>query len=81
LLIHNYIGKEWTVLSAFIKEEQYNLSVVSLATGTKCLGENELSLDGGLVHDCHAEVLSKRSLIKYFLHSMKACVNNGEHLI
>lgn len=71
------LGKEWTVLSAFVKEELGALSVVSLGTGTKCLGENEVSLDGGLVHDCHAEVLSRRSLIKYWMHNLRTCLENG----
>ena len=44
--------------------------VVSLATGTKCIGsalERETSATGCLLHDSHAEVLARRGLIIYLL--------------
>lgn len=45
-----------------------------MGTGSKCLGENELSLDGSLVHDSHAEVVAKRAFILYLLdHLEKVC--------
>ena len=45
--------KEWTVLSAFVVKRANcsNLEVVALGTGTKCLGQNEGSVLGDLVHD------------------------------
>ena len=45
--------KEWTVLSAFVVKRANcdNLEVVALGTGTKCLGQNEVSFQGDLVHD------------------------------
>ena len=45
--------------------------VIALGTGSKCLGENNLSLDGSLIHDGHAEVVSKRALVIYFLHQLE----------
>jgi tRNA-specific adenosine deaminase 1 len=44
--------------------------VVSLATGTKCIGnglEKEKSSTGNLLHDSHAEVLARRGFIVYIL--------------
>lgn len=40
--------------------------VVCLSTGTKCLSGNYLSLGGESLHDCHAEIVARRCLIKYF---------------
>ncbi|XP_043991132.1 double-stranded RNA-specific editase 1-like [Gambusia affinis] len=40
--------------------------VVSLATGTKCLDSDRLSEDGWTLRDCHAEVLSRRALVRFF---------------
>ena len=59
--------KEWTVLAAFISEDVsiQEFKVVALATGTKSLGCSLMSKDGFLINDCHAEVLAKRSLVKY----------------
>ena len=39
--------------------------VIALGTGSKCLGENNLSLDGSLIHDSHAEVVTRRCLMAW----------------
>lgn len=41
-------------------------TVVSLATGTKCIHGDNLCNDGSCVNDCHAEVLARRGLCAYF---------------
>ena len=74
------LGKEWTVLSAVVKEDSLKpvdcdndnllnsvVEVVSLGTGTKCLGQSEESADGDLVHDSHAEVVAKRAFVLYLV--------------
>ena len=74
------LGKEWTVLSAIVKENSLNslacdddnvlnsvFEVVALGTGTKCLGQSEESADGDLVHDSHAEVVAKRAFVLYLV--------------
>ncbi|KAK0178680.1 hypothetical protein PV327_007549 [Microctonus hyperodae] len=66
------IDNEWTVLAGIVlKNEIGNLSVVSLATGTKCLGINELTNTnlyniGERLNDSHAEILTRRALLRYF---------------
>lgn len=66
---------EWTLLSCFIKEENQALEVVALGTGSKCLGENQLSSEGMLVHDSHAEVVARRAFMVYLLEQMEKAVN------
>ncbi|RVE55541.1 hypothetical protein OJAV_G00235240 [Oryzias javanicus] len=39
--------------------------VVSLATGTKCLDLEDVSDTGCLLRDCHAEVISRRALVRF----------------
>nr|XP_032822249.1 double-stranded RNA-specific editase 1-like [Petromyzon marinus] len=40
--------------------------VVCLATGTKCLHGEFMSVAGLALNDCHAEVLCRRALLRYF---------------
>ncbi|MEQ2249215.1 hypothetical protein ILYODFUR_027202, partial [Ilyodon furcidens] len=40
--------------------------VVCLATGTKCLDSDAANEDGCTLRDCHAEVLSRRALVRFF---------------
>ncbi|XP_017878781.1 tRNA-specific adenosine deaminase 1, partial [Ceratina calcarata] len=63
--------KEWTVLSGIVlKKGDNSLSLVALATGTKCLGEvdlmnTKLYEEGSRLSDSHAEVLVRRALLRY----------------
>ena len=63
---------EWTTFSAIVQENlDSNLEVVAAGTGTKCLGESKKSLRGDLVHDSHAEVVTKRAFCRYLLDSIE----------
>lgn len=54
---------EWTVLAGFIIKKGDKCTLVSLATGTKCLGAN--NLENTVLSDSHAEVLARRALLLY----------------
>ncbi len=72
---------EWTALSAFILEDlQGKLTLLALGTGTKCLGEVETSKVGDLVHDSHAEIIAKRSLVRLLIHDAQKCLANDKSL-
>ena len=73
-------GKEWTPLAAFVvlkdntgdgPRDGFSMEVVSLGTGSKCLGGNQLNKDGWAVNDSHAEVLARRAFTRYLLGQMK----------
>ena len=56
----------------FIKLQ--NPTSTFLGTGTKCLGQNEISDQGDLVHDSHAEVIAKRVFVLYLMTEVKKCL-------
>ncbi|CAF1370269.1 unnamed protein product [Adineta ricciae] len=62
-------SNEWTHLAAFAAvDENDHIDIISLGTGTKCLGgeKNERGTQGCLLHDSHAEVIARRSLLRVF---------------
>ena len=56
------------VIAAFILEDEESgeRKVVSVGSGTRCITGDHMSLEGLVVNDCHAEVIARRSLIRYF---------------
>lgn len=67
------------MLSAFVLEDSSTneFRILSLATGTKSIGNQFMNENGFVLNDCHAEILAKRSLNYYFLHSL---LNNPSEL-
>lgn len=57
--------EEWTVVSAIVKENGHIFEVVSLGTGSKCIGRNSMSNRGDVLNDSHAEVIARRAFLKY----------------
>jgi tRNA-specific adenosine deaminase 1 len=62
---------------------QYDLQLVSLGTGMKCLPYNRLPPAGDTLHDQHAEVLAKRGFRRWLLdqaQEMKERAEVGEDM-
>ncbi|KAL6449089.1 hypothetical protein ACFW04_000654 [Cataglyphis niger] len=78
---------EWTVLSGIILENDVgSLSLVALATGTKCLGESELinttqENKGSRLSDSHAEVLVRRAFIRYLYDQIDLTLYGSESAV
>lgn len=81
---------EWTVLSGIIlKNTDGLLSLVALATGTKCLGDLELTKgtradqkkEGSRLSDSHAEVLARRAFIRYLYEQIDLTLSGSESAI
>lgn len=74
--------KQFTVLGAFYLTKrppqtcdtgnpQGFLKIISLSTGTKCTPATRYSPRGELVHDSHAEVLTRRGAVRWFLEEIR----------
>lgn len=78
---------EWTVLSGIIlRNADGSLSLVALATGTKCLGDSELTKStreerGSRLSDSHAEVLARRAFIRYLYDQIDLTLSGSESAI
>uniref|UniRef100_A0A8C0AL61 tRNA-specific adenosine deaminase 1 n=1 Tax=Bos mutus grunniens TaxID=30521 RepID=A0A8C0AL61_BOSMU len=44
--------------------------VVSMGTGTKCIGQSKMRKSGDILNDSHAEVIARRSFQRYLLHQL-----------
>lgn len=73
------IEKEWTVLSCVLQNDKFseNLEVVSLGTGSKCVGAIKMSPKGDVLNDSHAEVVARRGFLVYLYDNIERTLSGG----
>uniref|UniRef100_A0A8C4H0F5 tRNA-specific adenosine deaminase 1 n=1 Tax=Dicentrarchus labrax TaxID=13489 RepID=A0A8C4H0F5_DICLA len=77
-------GREWTLLAAVVKStrcadsDTVEKEVVSLGTGTKCIGSTAMSPNGDVLNDSHAEVIARRGCIRYLIQELHTAVSGGD---
>uniref|UniRef100_A0A669EDJ6 Adenosine deaminase RNA specific B1a n=1 Tax=Oreochromis niloticus TaxID=8128 RepID=A0A669EDJ6_ORENI len=59
---------------ADVKEAQ----VICVSTGTKCIGREYMSNRGLALNDCHAEIVARRSLIRFLYSQLEYFLSNCE---
>ena len=62
------------VIAAFVMEntETAAMKVVSVGSGTQCITGDQMSTEGLVVNDSHAEVVARRSLMRFFYKQLLA---------
>ncbi|XP_037109527.1 tRNA-specific adenosine deaminase 1 isoform X10 [Syngnathus acus] len=74
-------GREWTSLAAVVKisrcakSDRVEKEVVSLGTGTKCIGQTAMSPKGDVLNDSHAEVIARRGCLRYLTQELQRAVS------
>lgn len=67
---------EWTVLASITVQNKDELTLVSLATGSKCIGATKLCPKGSILNDSHAEILCRRAFLKYLYQQIDLTLNS-----
>lgn len=62
---------EWTILSCIVLERNKSFGVVALGTGSKCIGQSKMSASGDILNDSHAEVICRRSFLRFLYNQMQ----------
>ncbi|CAG9795172.1 unnamed protein product [Diatraea saccharalis] len=76
------IEKEWTVLSCVLQYDRITTTfeVVSLGTGSKCIGATKMSSAGDILNDSHAEVIARRGFLVYLYDNMMKALEKKESI-
>ncbi|XP_078462677.1 tRNA-specific adenosine deaminase 1 isoform X2 [Lampetra planeri] len=82
-------GREWTLLAAVLLRRGHTepgsadarLEVVSMGTGSKCVGRSSMSKAGDVLNDSHAEVIARRGFLRYLYHEVRLALTGGESAV
>lgn len=72
---------EWTILAGVVLHVNRHWFPIALATGVKCTPFAQLSPYGDILHDCHAEVLARRSLRAWLLERLIRETTTSEEIL
>ncbi|XP_011684953.1 PREDICTED: double-stranded RNA-specific editase Adar isoform X2 [Wasmannia auropunctata] len=64
------------VLAGVVITRGQDAELICISTGTKCVSGEHLSVSGGAVNDCHAEVIARRCLCEYLYNQLDLHIEN-----
>nr|XP_026496877.1 tRNA-specific adenosine deaminase 1 [Vanessa tameamea] len=76
------IENEWTVLSCVVQYDKVSTTfdVVSLGTGSKCIGVSKMSPAGNILNDSHAEAFARRGFLIYLYENIINTIENKQSI-
>uniref|UniRef100_A0A915IDS0 tRNA-specific adenosine deaminase 1 n=1 Tax=Romanomermis culicivorax TaxID=13658 RepID=A0A915IDS0_ROMCU len=75
------LGEQWTHLAAIcsFSVDRGEITLLCMATGTKCLGAKDIDHHGFRVNDSHAEVLCRRVFIKFLMDEIDKMLSQDDY--
>ncbi|XP_011298156.1 double-stranded RNA-specific editase Adar isoform X1 [Fopius arisanus] len=64
------------VLAGIVQTKGQEAELICVTTGTKCVSGEHLSVTGGALNDCHAEVVARRCLCEYLYKQLALYTEN-----
>lgn len=58
-------------------EDLKTAKVIAIATGTKCVNGEHMSMNGTVLNDSHAEIVTRRCLIDFFYNQLLLHTDDG----
>jgi len=65
MLLYNSYHQIICYVCFFIDNHLLSVKVVAMGTGSKCIGHSQICCQGGVINDSHAEVIARRSFLRY----------------
>ena len=69
------------VMERYVSDTCSTMKVVAVGAGTKIISEPALTTRGDVVVDCHAEILSRRALLRYLYSQLESCVRGEDSIL
>ena len=80
LTVGNMVAARRKVIAGIVMsrgEDMSRLTIVSVTTGTKCINGEYMSVSGNGLNDCHAEILSRRCLMRFLYSQLEKMGQQG----
>ncbi|XP_055357924.1 tRNA-specific adenosine deaminase 1-like [Paramacrobiotus metropolitanus] len=61
--------------------DREEIRILSVATGTKCIGEDAMSPRGDVINDSHAEILARRAFLRFVYDELSDAISQKSNLI